>query len=150
MLEYCRKRAEQKGITNIVYCHSGLLVYEHRGELADAVVCVAVLHHLPDFWKQIALTRMYEMLKTGGRLFLFDIVFPSETDSLSREIDEWINAVETMADARLAQEAVIHVKNEFSTYDWVMEGMIARSGFHISSADYGNGFNVTYLCTKHE
>ncbi len=85
MLAYCRKQAEQKGLSNIVYCHSGLLSYEHGAELADA---------------------------------------------------------------RLKQDAIIHVKNEFSTYDWIMEGMIRRSGFHIDMAEYGAGFQTTYLCTK--
>lgn len=147
MLEYCRKQAEQKGLTNIVFCHSGLLSYEHGDELADAAVCVAVLHHLPDYWKQVALKRCCRMLKPGGRLFLFDIVFPSDTDCLP-EIDEWIKAARAMADARLAQEAIIHVKNEFSTYDWIMEGMIRRSGLQIDTAEYCKGFQAIYLCTK--
>jgi len=116
MLAYCRKQAEQKGLSNIVYCHSGLLSYEHGAELADAAVCVAVLHHLPDFWKQVALTRFCGMLKPRGRLLLFDIVFPSDKNNLQCEIDDWIKAVETLADARLKQDAIIHVKNEFSTY----------------------------------
>jgi len=148
MLDYCRKQAEQKGINNIVYCHSGLLTYEHKSELADAAVCVAVLHHLPDFWKQVALTRCCSMLKPGGRFFLFDIVFPSDTDCLQREIDAWINSVGTMADTRLADEAIIHVRNEFSTYDWIMEGMIEQGGFHINSAEYSNGVQASYVCTK--
>jgi putative AdoMet-dependent methyltransferase len=148
MLEYCQKQAEQKGITNIVFSHSGLLSYEHGSELADAAVCVAVLHHLPDYWKQLALTRCCGMLKPRGKLFLFDTVFPSDTTDLQYEMDECIKAFESLADARLAQEAIIHFKNEFSTYDWIMEGMIRRSGFHIDSAEYGKGFQTTYLCTK--
>jgi putative AdoMet-dependent methyltransferase len=148
MLEYCRKQAEQKGIANIVFCQGGLLSYEHGAELADAAVCVAVLHHLPDFWKQLALTRCCKMLKPGGSLFLFDIVYPSDAKDLQYKIDAWIKAVKTMADSQLAQEAVIHVKNEFSTYDWIMEGIIRRSGFQIDSAEYGNGFQTTYVCTK--
>jgi len=148
MLEYCRKQAEQNGLTNIVYSHSGLLSYEHSGELADAAVCVAVLHHLPDYWKQVALTRMCGMLKPKGKLLLFDIVFPSGTNNLQCEIDEWINTVRAMVDVRLAEEAIIHVKNEFSTYDWIMEGMIRRSGLQIDAAEYGKGFQATYLCTK--
>lgn len=148
MLEYCREQAEQQGITNIVYCHSGLLSYEHSGELADAIVCVAVLHHLPDFWKQIALTRCYEMLKPGGRLLLFDIVFPSETDHLQQEIDEWIKTLEKTVGAKMAQESIIHIKNEFSTYDWILEGMFRRSRFRIDTVEYGQGFYTTYVCTK--
>jgi len=148
MLEYCRRQAEQKGITNIVYCHGGLLSYEHSGEPADAVVCVAVLHHLPDFWKHVALTRCCGMLKPGGRLLLFDIVFPSNTDQQESDIDAWIHSYGKIAGARFAQEAVTHVKNEFSTYDWIMEGLIRRSGFRISSAEYREGFQATYVCSK--
>ena len=79
---------------------------------------------------------------------LFDIVFPSGTDSLEEVIDAWINSVGTMANDRLAQEGIIHVRNEFSTYDWIMEGLIKRSGFDISSAEYSNGVQATYVCTK--
>jgi len=147
MLDYCRKQAVQMGVTNIIFRNSGLLSYEHEGELADAAVCVAVLHHLPDFWKQVALKRCCKMLKPGGRFLLFDIVFPSGRDCLE-EIDQWLRAVETMADARLAEEAVIHVKKEFSTYDWIMEGMIRRSGYQIDTAEYTKGFQAVYVCTK--
>ncbi len=148
MLEYCRQQAAKAGVTNIVFCHGGLLTYEHPAESADAAVCVAVLHHLPDFWKAVALSRCCRMLKPGGRFYLFDIVFPSKETHLEHKIDEWINAIESMADARLAEEAVVHAREEFSTYDWIMEGIITRSGFHIDSAEYGQGFQAAYVCTK--
>lgn len=147
MLEYCRQNAERQGLTNIVFCHGGLLTYEHVGELADAIVCFAVLHHLPDFWKQVALQRCHTMLKPGGRLLLFDIVFPPWEENIGRKIEDWIQAIGIRADARLAQEALIHVRDEFSTYDWIMEGIIKRSGFRIDTAEYGDGFQTTYVCT---
>jgi putative AdoMet-dependent methyltransferase len=147
MLEYCRQHAERQGLSNIVFCHGGLLTYEHVGDLADAIICVAVLHHLPDLWKQVALKRCYAMLKPGGKLFLFDIVFPSLEENIGAKIDDFIQAIGIMADARLAQEAVIHVRDEFSTYDWIMEGIIKRSGFRIDAAEYGDGFLTTYVCT---
>ena len=148
MIEYCRQQATRDGLTNIVFCHAGLLTYEHTAPLADAAVCIAVLHHLPDFWKLAALTRCCAMLKPGGRFFLFDIVFPSKEVNLNQKIDEWIKAAEDMADAQLAQEVVIHARDEFSTYDWIMEGIIRRSGFQIDTAEYGKGFQTTYICTK--
>jgi ubiquinone/menaquinone biosynthesis C-methylase UbiE len=148
MLDYCRQQADKEGLTNIVFCQGSLLTYEHVAELADAAVCVAVLHHLPDFWKVAALTRCCAMLKPGGRLFLFDIVFPSKEVNLNQKIDEWIKAAEAMADAQLAQEAIIHARDEFSTYDWIMEGIIRRSGFRIDAAEYGKNFQTTYVCTK--
>jgi len=148
MIEYCRQQATKDGLTNIVFCHAGLLTYEHTAPLADAAVCIAVLHHLPDFWKLAALMRCCAMLKPGGRFLLFDIVFPSGEANLQQKIDEWIGAVEAMADARLAQEAIIHARDEFSTYDWIMEGIIRRSGFRIDAAEYGKGFQTSYMCTK--
>jgi ubiquinone/menaquinone biosynthesis C-methylase UbiE len=148
MLDYCRQQAAKEGLTNIVFCHGGLLTYEHPAESADALVCVAVLHHLPDFWKAVALSRCCRMLKPGGRLYLFDIVFPSRESSLPERIDEWITTIETMADSRLAEEAVVHAREEFSTYDWIMEGLLTRSGFHIDTAEYGQGFQTAYVRTK--
>ncbi|HQN18283.1 MAG TPA: class I SAM-dependent methyltransferase [Syntrophobacteraceae bacterium] len=148
MLDYCRQQAEKEGLTNIVFCHGGLLSYQHTGEPVDAIVCVAVLHHLPDFWKLAALKRCHTMLKPDGRFLLFDIVFPSCDPDLQSSIDQWITMIETMVDPRLAQEAVIHVRDEFSTYDWIMEGIIRKSGFRIDSAEYGKGFQATYVCTR--
>ena len=148
MLGYCRQHAESQGLSNIVFCHGGLLTYEHAADLADAIICVAVLHHLPDFWKQVALKRCHAMLKPGGRLCLFDIVFPSQEENIRAKIEDFIQAIGIMADARLAQEAVIHVRDEFSTYDWIMEGIIKRSGFRIDTAEYGDGFQTTYVCTR--
>ena len=148
MLDYCREQAAKEALTNIVFCDGGLLTYEHPAESADAAVCVAVLHHLPDFWKAVALTRCCRMLKPGGRFYLFDIVFPSRGTQLPKKIDEWITAIEGMADTRLAQEAVVHVRDEFSTYDWIMEGILTRSGFLIDTAEYGRGFQTAYVCTK--
>jgi putative AdoMet-dependent methyltransferase len=148
MIDYCKQQAEKEGLSNIVFCQGGLLTYEHVNELADAAVCVAVLHHLPDFWKLAALKRCHGMLKPGGRFLLFDIVFPSAEIDLEKKIDEWVKAIEAMADVRLAEEAVIHARDEFSTYDWIMEGIIRRSGFQIDTAEYGKGFQTTYICTK--
>jgi putative AdoMet-dependent methyltransferase len=104
MLDYCRQQAEKEGLNNIVFCPGGLLPYEHSGEPADAAVCIAVLHHLPDFWTLVALKRVYGMLRPGGRFLLFDIVFPSVEQNLERKIDEFIKGMEVMVDVRMAEE----------------------------------------------
>jgi putative AdoMet-dependent methyltransferase len=148
MIDYCRQEAEKYGLTNIEFHQTSLLTYEHIAEPADAAVCIAVLHHLPDFWKLKALARCCGMLKPGGRFLLFDIVFPSTERDLDRKIDEFIKGMEVMAGVRLAEESVIHVRDEFSTYDWIMEGIIRRSGFQIDAVEYGKGFQTTYVCTK--
>ncbi|MCX6674218.1 MAG: hypothetical protein NTY37_10625, partial [Methanothrix sp.] len=64
------------------------------------------------------------------------------------KIEDWIQAVGVTANARLAQEALIFVRDEFGTYDWIMEGIIKRSGFRIDAAEYRDGFQTTYICTR--
>ena len=45
MLEYCRRKGEEVGLQNIVYCHGGLLTYEHEAEPADAMVSILDSHY---------------------------------------------------------------------------------------------------------
>ncbi|MEA1908637.1 MAG: class I SAM-dependent methyltransferase [Euryarchaeota archaeon] len=124
----------------------GFLTYNHDAEPADAMVSIAALHHLPDFWKSVALRRAAAMLKVGGRFFLFDIVFPSEAADLEDQINAWVRSTALQSGPELAVEAEIHIIEEYSTYDWIMEGLLERVGFKIESAEYGDGFQATYVC----
>ena len=65
MLSSAHVRAKVKGISNIEFYHAGFLTYHHKGEMLDAVVSQLTLHHLPDFWKLIALNRISSLLKGG-------------------------------------------------------------------------------------
>jgi putative AdoMet-dependent methyltransferase len=148
MLDFTRREAERAGFKNILFHHAGLLTHQHQAEPADAIVCVAVLHHLPDFWKQAALTRCIDMLKPGGKLYLFDIVFSSASKHLPGQIDQWIDVITRKAGEKLGGEAVVHVRDEYSTYDWILEGMLRHAGFQIDVAEYAPGFQTTYICSK--
>jgi putative AdoMet-dependent methyltransferase len=148
MLNYCRKKCEDMGLSNVCYCHGGFLTYKHEAEPADAMVSIASLHHLPDFWKLVGLLRASEMVKAGGRFFLFDIVFPSAAEDLEAKLDAWIRSIAEQSGHELAEEVKIHIREEYSTYDWVMEGLLKRAGFEIKSAEYGDGFQATYVCTR--
>ena len=57
MLARLSAKAAVSGLDNIECCQGGLLTYVHAGEPVDAVVCIAVLHHLPDMRKLIGLSR---------------------------------------------------------------------------------------------
>ena len=81
---------------------------------------------------------------------MFDIVFPPWNEDSAAEIEDLIKGYEVMAGGRMAEEAVIHIRDEFSTYDWIMEGIIKRSGFRIDEAEYRDGFQATYICTAKE
>ena len=148
MLAYARGKAEAEGLTNIRFHHAGFLTYAHEGDPVDAVVSTAVLHHLPDFWKFVALSRLQTMLKRSGRLLLRDLVFPSDADDATVVLDEAVRQAADHVGEHMAAEFATHFREEFSTFDWIMEGLLARAGFvveEIESGQTGRGL-TTYLC----
>jgi ubiquinone/menaquinone biosynthesis C-methylase UbiE len=149
MLDYARGKAKDRGVSNIAFTRAGLLTYDHQGKPFDAVVSQLALHHLPDFWKAIALRRMWLMLKDGGRLFLRDVVYSFNIDNAAQSLDEWVNGAVTFGGAELGQDIESHIREEFSTFDWIMEGLLRAAGFSIVTAAHRNG-NVfaEYLCRK--
>jgi ubiquinone/menaquinone biosynthesis C-methylase UbiE len=126
----CRK-AEALGISNVEFVRSGFLNYEHPDGTADVVITKAAFHHLPDFWKQVALLRINRMLKNGGIFYMFDVVFGFEPREYEKEVSEWISGFEHRAGERFRAEVETHVRDEFSTFRWILEGMIERAGFSI-------------------
>ena len=42
-LNRCRKKGEEIGLSNVLYCHGGFLTYKHEAEPADAMVSIAAI-----------------------------------------------------------------------------------------------------------
>jgi SAM-dependent methyltransferase len=90
MLAALRARAERLRLTNLELVPGGFLSYEHRGPAADFVYSRNALHHLPDFWKGIALQRVAAMLRPGGVLRLRDLVFACDPAEAEPVIEAWL------------------------------------------------------------
>lgn len=148
MLEHCQRKAADLGLTNIEFHHAGFLTYLHRDEPVDGIVSVAALHHLPDFWKGVALRRLHGMLRPGGRLYLFDIVFPSLEDGYEQSLGNWVKDIRDRAGEPMAEEAVVHIRDEYSTFDWVLEGLLKRAGFRLEEKISAPGLGVNYICQR--
>jgi cyclopropane fatty-acyl-phospholipid synthase-like methyltransferase len=149
MLDFLKKKAEYSNLTNIECHHAGFLTYNHNDEPVDAIVSITALHHLPDFWKFIGLKRIADMLKPSGRLCLFDVVYPSMTYGYGNAFDRWIAASKEHLGKEFADEIVTHIRDEYSTFDWVIEGMLNRAGFFIDDRKLiEHSFGTSYLCTK--
>lgn len=146
MLEYTEWKARNLGLANIVCCHGGFLTYVHSDRPLDAVSTSMALHHLPDFWKQKALTRLQEMLKPNGKFFLADVVFTEENYESS--IQAWINKLASEMGKEMAEDISRHIRCEHSTFSWIMEGLLQRAGFRIDLAEYTDGVLARYFCTK--
>lgn len=148
MLRYAEKKAQARCISNVDFLQEGFLTYRHEGEPLYAIVSQIALHHLPDFWKQIALLRMAGMLAEGGKLCLRDVVFSFDPAKHGNFLDEFISKAAEKAGPQFARSICEHVRNEYSTTDWIMQGMIERAGFEIEKAKLSHGFFALYLCTK--
>lgn len=148
MIEFAQKKANAQGRDNITFINAGFLSYTPQEKKFDAAVSQLALHHLPDFWKMIALQRINEVLKDDGKLYLRDVVFPSEVDDYGSLFNQIINGMRNSAGEVMAKEIELHIKEEFSTFDWIMEGLLKRTGFSIKSKEFQNGFIATYVCSK--
>ncbi len=148
MLKFAQQKAKSKGLTNIEFHHAGFLTYENLGEPLDAVVSQLALHHLPDFWKLIALRRIFEMLKKGGKFYLRDTVYSFTIDNYKNFFNNWIDGVEHAAGEELACDLETAVREEYTTLNWIMEELLKKAGFSIDIADYSEGFMAIYMCTK--
>lgn len=147
MLECARRKAAAAGVGNIEYHQAGFLTYEHAGSRADVVTSMAALHHLPDAWKQAGMLRMAAMLRPGGRLLLRDVVFTFAPGQYGEALDEMVRVMGERGGEWLATSMARHIREEFSTFDWVIEGMLRRAGFRIDLVDHRDGLAL-YLCTR--
>lgn len=149
MLALAGQKAHNANAVNIEFHHAGFLTYEHKAEPVDFVVTKAALHHLPDFWKMVAFLRMAAMLKDGGVLYLRDVIFSFPPAEYQTCIDAWIKrAAKPAGEGFTASEFEMHVREEHSTFAWIIEGMLNRAGFEIASADYLSPTIAQYVCRK--
>lgn len=150
MISRAESKAQKEHIRNIEFINSGFLTYTHKDEPADLIITRAAFHHLPDFWKQVALLKMNSMLKIGGILYIFDVVFNFSPKEYEREIDSWISGFELKAGKSFRHEVETHIRDEYSTFNWILEGMIERSGFKTVKSRTHDGFLTEYHCVKVE
>ncbi|WP_418790088.1 class I SAM-dependent methyltransferase [Phosphitispora sp. TUW77] len=148
MLKFAKQKVQNKGLNNIECCHGGFLTYQHKGVPLDVVVSQLALHHLPDFWKMVALKRIYSMLKKGGIFYLRDTVYSFDVNNYEDIFNTWLSGIKQTAGEELAKDSEIAIRDEFSTCDWIMEGLIKRAGFEIKITDYHQEVLAVYVCIK--
>jgi ubiquinone/menaquinone biosynthesis C-methylase UbiE len=148
MLNYAKKKAGDKEIDNVQFIQGSFLTYKHTGEPVDAVITQIALHHLPDFWKQVALQRIYTVLKESGKLYIRDVVYSFRIEEYEEKINKWISDVQSVAGDEIGSDIQSHIREEYSTFDWIMRGIIEKAGFTIENSKAQSDFISTYVCTK--
>ena len=150
MIAYLRRQAAERGITNLECVQAGFLGYAHEGPLADIVYSRNALHHLPDFWKGIALQRIAYTLKPGGIFRLHDLVYSFAPAEASEVVAGWLaGAVDDPAQGWTAEEFATHLREEYSTYSWLLEPLLDAAGFDIASVEHRPSRTYSaYTCVK--
>jgi SAM-dependent methyltransferase len=138
------------GLGNVDVVQAGFLTYKHRGQPADFVYSRYALHHLPDFWKAVALARMRDILRPGGLLRLWDVVYSFEPAQAPDRIEAWCTTVTAGGEGAWNRwELEEHVRDEHSTFTWLLEEMIRRTGFAVEAAEYTDeGIFAKYLLRR--
>jgi SAM-dependent methyltransferase len=144
MLDVARSRSGA-----VEWVEAGFLTYEHTGDPPRLVHSRHALHHLPDFWKGIALARVHDMLAPGGVLVLRDLVYDFRPGEAGERIADWLAAASSdPAEGWTREELETHVRDEHGTYSWLLEGLLERTGFGILRREVHNGIYATYVCTR--
>jgi SAM-dependent methyltransferase len=151
MLDQLEASVRERGINNVRGVLAGFLTYEHDRPPADLIYSRYALHHLPDFWKAVALRRMAGMLRPGGTLRLWDIVYNFTPQESHARLTAWMDEFpETSASGGwIRADVAEHIRDEHSTFTWLLEPMLQQAGLRIEDACYsGSGVFAQYLCTR--
>lgn len=145
MLEYVTQKTGTLGLPKITTQHAGFITMDFPAGCFDAAVSGAALHHLPDAWKFVALLNIARVLKPGGQFILRDVVFSLEENETPADCFERFSS----AFPNMRKEPARHVAKEFSTYDWIMKGLLERAGFEIKTqTKYEEVSFCVYHCVK--
>jgi SAM-dependent methyltransferase len=150
MLAVLRMKAECAEIENVECVEGGFLTYEYLGEPADFVYSRHALHHLPDFWKALALERIGAVLRPGGVFLLRDLVYSFDPSGAEQAIEAWLAAAAARPEHGWTREELeTHIRDEHSTFSWLLEPMLERAGFEVQAANHDTShIYSTYSCVK--
>ena len=148
MLNNAQKNAQKCALKNITFFKAGFLSYEHKGSKLDHIVSFLSLHHLPDFWKQIALLHLNSMMKMNGTFYLADQVFAFDANDYKNKLNHWVDINrERSHNESFVNDVKTSICKEYTTYSWILETMLGNAGFHYDIIKHSEFF-AHYLCHK--
>jgi len=63
-------------------------------------------------------------------------------------VARWIDELAALGGESLREDFEAHMKEEYSTLDWIMDGLLERAGFRIKDRSFKKGVLGTYVCIK--
>ena len=148
MVAHLEQRVEGAGILNVEVVQAGLLSYEHAGPPVDAVHTRNVLHQVPELFKVVALHRIAGMLRPGGVLRLRDLILDCAPHEVGELVARWLDAAPAdPRDGYTADDLAEHLRDEFSTFSWLLHPMLEAAGFQVVDASGSATFGA-YTCLR--
>jgi ubiquinone/menaquinone biosynthesis C-methylase UbiE len=150
MLAVLQQKIKDRQVQNIQCVLGGFLSYAPAHPPVDVVYSRNALHHLPDFWKVQALRRLHGLLKPSGLLRLRDLVYSFPPDETEARITDWLDRAPTdVRDGFPRVELEAHLRDEYSTFSWLLEAMLGQTGFVVEQAQYSaSGIFAEYVCRR--
>ncbi len=121
-------------------CMTGSIEFQLNGFLSftapentfDAVVSSLCLHHLPDVWKAEACVNIHRWLKQHGVFLLVDVIYDCDGGQLDSYLKSYIP---DDMNEQMKQALYGHIREENSTFSWIMESILQRSGLTVASKE---------------
>jgi SAM-dependent methyltransferase len=149
MRKLLRDRAASAGLTNLEVVQAGFLSYEHAGPPADGVFTRNALHHLPDFWKGLALQCIARIMRPGAVLRIHDLIYDFQPSEADQVFARWFaHAAEDPALGYTPADLAEHIRTEYSTFRWLLEPMLSAADFEIETAAFAGSVYGAYTCVK--
>ena len=121
-----------------------------RGRAGGIVHSRNTFHQVPDFWKVMALRKVHQILRSGGILHLQDLVFSFPLEATEARVASWMDdAADDPASGWTAAEYATHLREEFSTFTWILEVMLTQTGFEVLDSWFSeSGIYGGYDCRR--
>ena len=147
MIAFAQQKAVERGVENVTFEEGGFLSGVVPPEPVDGIVSQLTLHHLPDLWKLTALRRAARYLKPNGKLYLRDVIYPSGVPDYDAYFAGLLAGVRREGGDELATQTIAHIRDEYSTFAWVIEEMLRQAGFAVQEK-LAERFTTAYTCIK--
>ncbi len=95
----------------------------------------------------MALARIRRMVRRGGLLRLWDVVYHFPLSEAIERIEHWCSTGYSNEEGGWTRaDLEEHVRDEHSTFTWLLEPMMGEAGFSIEDAEYDDdGIFAKYL-----
>ena len=87
--------------------------------------------------------------RPGGILRLWDVVYSFDPGEAPERLEAWCATGRHDVERGWTRaELEEHVRDEHSTFTWLLEPMIERAGFEVVDAEYSDSVFARYVCRK--